>query len=151
VDVRPLLGQPATVVAHGGSAFIYVKSPVSKEALQALAAQNLKVWRPGELPEAFHLAGNPRIGDLIVEGPPGTWIASATTLLGRRIEEAGRVGAHGYDADSPLMNTWFVALGTGSTTPLPAIPLWDVAPTVASWLGLKWAKEPDGHVVEGLR
>lgn len=151
VDIRPLLGQPATVIAHGGSAYVYLKAPVSPEAMRALAARNLKAWRPGDLPEAFHLASNPRIGDLIVEGPPGTWISSATSAPAAAKEKTGRVGAHGFDGSTPLMTTWLVALGTGKTAPLPVVPLWDIAPTVASWLDISWAKKPDGQVVEGLR
>jgi len=151
VDIRPLLGQPATVIAHGGSAYAYLKSPVSAEAMAALAAAGLKAWRPADLPAEFHLAANPRIGDLIVEGPAGTWITSATSLLASEKEKIGRAGAHGFDASSPLMTTWLVALGTGRTTALPAVPLWDIAPTVASWLDIHWAKQPDGQVVEGLR
>ncbi|WP_316415647.1 alkaline phosphatase family protein [Mesoterricola silvestris] len=151
VDIRPLLGQPATVIAHGGSAYAYLKAPVSGEAMRALAAAGLKAWRPGELPADFHLASNPRIGDLIVEAPAGTWIPSATSVLAGEKEKIGRAGAHGFDAGTPLMHTWLVALGTGKTTALPAIPLWDIAPTVASWLDIRWEKQPDGKVVEGLR
>ncbi|NTV75404.1 MAG: hypothetical protein HGA66_14510, partial [Holophaga sp.] len=99
----------------------------------------------------FHLASNPRIGDLIVEGPAGTWITSATSPLAGEKEKLGRAGALGFDASTPLLNTWLVALGTGKTTALPAVPLWDIAPTVASWLDIHWAKQPDGQVVEGLR
>ncbi len=151
VDIRPLLGQPATVVAHGGSAYAYLKAPVSPEALRALAAAGLKAWRPADLPAEYHLAGNPRIGDLIVEGPAGTWISSATTPQAAEKEKIGRAGAHGFDAATPLMHTWLVALGTGRTTALPAVPLWDIAPTVAAWLDIHWDKQPDGRVVEGLR
>ncbi len=151
VDIRPLLGQPATVVAHGGSAYAYLKAPVSPEALRALAAAGLKAWRPADLPAEYHLAANPRIGDLIVEGPAGTWIPSATSPEAAEKEKIGRAGAHGFDASTPLMHTWLVALGTGRTTALPAVPLWDIAPTVAAWLNIRWDKQPDGQVVDGLR
>ena len=71
--------------------------------------------------------------------------------MGTGKEKHGRVGAHGFDAGTPGMATWFVALGTGRTSPLPAINLWDVAPTVAFWLDITWARKPDGQIVDALK
>ena len=150
LDLRPTLGQPCTVIAHGGSAYIYSDTPLSAEVQRKLTALNLKVWRPEELPQSFHLGASPRIGKLIVEAPLGTWISSATTAKGLASEADGRHGAHGYDAALPQMHTWLVALGTGSVTPLPATPLWNIAPTVAHWLNIVWAKQPDGVAIPEL-
>lgn len=150
VDVRPFLGQPATVIAHGGSAAVYLTAPLDPGVEPRLRALGLKVWSAPAIPQSFHLAGSPRIGQLLVEGPMGTWIAAATTPRMARVERGGRQGAHGYASDQPELHTWLVALGTGRRTPLPTIPLWDIAPTVARWLNLSWAQAPDGVPVPEL-
>jgi hypothetical protein len=48
------------------------------------------------------------------------------------------------------MHAWLMALGTGRQDPLPPTPLWDLAPTVAQWLGISWAQRPDGVPVRAL-
>jgi hypothetical protein len=45
------------------------------------------------------------------------------------------------------MHTWLVLLGVGQGS-LGAVPLWDLAPTIASWLDIRWAQPPDGHVIK---
>jgi hypothetical protein len=150
IDPRPALGPEARVIAHGGSAFIYPGSPLAPETEARLQALDLKVWRPETLPAAFHLGGSPRIGALVVEGPMGSWISGASTPAEEAKERKGRQGAHGYDAADPRMHTWLVALGTSRHTPLPPTPLWNLAPTVARWLNIKWTQEPDGTPVPEL-
>ena len=61
-------------------------------------------------------------------------------------EKTGRVGAHGYLGSSPEMHTWLVVLGAGKGA-LGEVPLWNVAPTLAKWLGVAWAKPTDGEPV----
>ncbi len=47
------------------------------------------------------------------------------------------------------MHAWLVVLGAGRG-PLADVPAWDIAPTVASWLGIQWAQAPDGRPVAAL-
>lgn len=151
IDVLPLLGRNDKVIAHGGSAFVYLKAPLPAGSLEGLAALGLQVDRPGDLPAALGLGSGPRVGDLVLQAPMGAWISQARTAAQRRKEQVGRQGAHGYQGDPPEMHTWLVALGTGRTTPIPATRLWNIAPTVAQWLGVRWALPPDGAPVAELK
>ena len=130
------------LIAHGGSAYVYTKPGRIQEAKQRLQATGLQVWERGHLPASYHLAGNVRVGDLIVQAPTGTWLSDAT---GPQIitEKVGRKGAHGYDSSRPEMHTWLVVLGDGQGD-LGEVPLWDLAPTIARWLNIQWALSPDG-------
>jgi hypothetical protein len=47
------------------------------------------------------------------------------------------------------MRAWLVVLGDGRG-PVADLSAWDVAPTVAQWLGIRWAQAPDGHPVAAL-
>ncbi len=109
----------------------------------------MESWTREELPARFHLGSNARVGDLITEAPTGTWLAEHSGVAGF-IEGLGRRGAHAYDSDRPEMHTWLVVLGSG-TGDLGEVPLWDLAPTIAAWMEIKWAVEPDGKPVDSLR
>jgi hypothetical protein len=151
IDVLPLLDPADDVIAHGGSAFVYLGTPLAAGTVERLQALGLRVDRPADLPAAMLLGGNPRVGDLVLQAPIGAWIAQGRTARERRREQVGRQGAHGYMLDAPEMRTWLVALGTGRSTPIPATPLWNIAPTVAQWLGVRWAAAPDGVPVAELQ
>ena len=130
------------IIAHGGSAYVYTKPGRIQVAKKRLKAAGLQVWERTELPADYHLAGNDRVGDLIVQAPTGAWLSNATgpaTIA----EKLGRKGAHAYDSSRPEMHTWLVVLGDGQGD-LGEVPLWDLAPTIATWLGIKWAVLPDG-------
>ncbi|MBL0313150.1 MAG: alkaline phosphatase family protein [Holophagaceae bacterium] len=130
------------IIAHGGSAYVYTKPGRIQVAKNRLKAAGLQVWERADLPENYHLAGNQRVGDLIVQAPTGTWLSNATgpALI---TEKSGRKGAHAYDSSRSEMHTWLVVLGDGQGD-LGEVPLWDIAPTIASWLGFKWAVPADG-------
>ncbi len=130
------------IVAHGGSAYIYTKPGRTPEAKERLKAAGLQVWERSELPAQYHLASNGRVGDLVVQAPTGTWFSDATGPAAL-IEKLGRRGAHAYDSSRPEMHTWLVILGDGRGG-LGEVPLWNLAPTVASWLGINWTQAPDG-------
>ncbi len=142
-DLHPAL------VAHGGSAYVYLQDPRAREeALRRLEAEGLRVWRREELPPAFHLGGNPRVGDLVAVAPLGTWLAQQTGEA--FLDEAkGRLGAHAYPPEEPAMQTWLVVLGAGRGK-LGSVPLWDLAPTVAAWLNIAWERPPDGRPIPAL-
>ena len=42
-----------------------------------------------------------------------------------------------------------VMLGAGRGE-LGDVPLWDLAPTIAKWMGIRWALEPDGKPIKVL-
>lgn len=130
------------IIAHGGSAYVYTKSGRSQVAKNLLKAAGLQVWERTELPADYHLAGNVRVGDLVVQAPTGTWLSDATGSAAIA-EKMGRKGAHAYDSSRPEMHTWLVVLGDGQGD-LGEVPLWDLAPTIARWLDIKWAVSPDG-------
>ena len=88
----------------------------------------------------------------------GVWIAECPSIpgcisQGNSREEAeerhGRCGAHAYTADTKAMHTWLVVLGAGQG-PLGPVALWDLAPTVATWLDIRWLRPPDGSPVPVL-
>lgn len=150
IRLPPLLkGCSNRIIAHGGSAYVYVKSGRIREARRRLEQAGLMVWERSKLPTGYHLAGNARVGDLIVQAPTGTWLSDATgpALVA---EKAGREGAHAYDSSRPEMHTWLVILGDGRGG-LGQVPLWNIAPTVAAWLGIKWAVPPDGKPLRETR
>lgn len=139
-------GLHTRLYAHGGSAYIYLSQPAARiEAARRLRAEGLEVWDRESLPEALHLRGNPRVGDLVALAPLGTWLSTD----GGQEEDEGRVGAHAYLPGEPTMHGWLVVLGAGRGH-LGQVPLWDIAPTIAHWLNLRWAQPPDGRPIAGL-
>ena len=130
------------IITHGGSAYVYTKPARIQVAKKRLKAAGIQVWKRADLPTNYHLAGNDRVGDLILQAPIGTWF-SDTTGPTTIAEKVGRKGAHAYDSSNPEMHTWLVVLGDGLGD-LGEVALWDLAPTIATWLGIKWAVLPDG-------
>ncbi|HET8715474.1 MAG TPA: nucleotide pyrophosphatase/phosphodiesterase family protein [Holophagaceae bacterium] len=148
---KVLKGLGTRLVAHGGSAYVYLRRPEDAEAaLSRLRRAGLQAWRRQDLPTRFHLAGNPRVGDLVVSAPLGTWLSEARTPEAFAKEREGRVGCHAFDPADRAMHTWLVVFGRGSGT-LGAVPLWDLAPTVGRLLGLTWEQAPDGRDLPFLR
>lgn len=140
-----LKGSITRLIAHGGSAYVYPKPGRIQQVQKRLETAGLQVWKRSELPTNYHLAGNPRVGELVVQSPTGSWLSNATgpALV---TEKAGRRGAHGYDSSRPDMHTWLVVLGDGQGD-LGEVPLWDIAPTIAAWLGIHWSVPPDGNPI----
>lgn len=142
-----LAGLPARVVAHGGSAYVYLSRTSDLLAAKArLQHAGLKVWTHSELPARFGLSGTLRTGDLTLLAPPGAWLSQALTPEQDANERSGRSGAHAFRGQDPGMATWFVVLGTGRRGPVADIPLTAAAPTVAKELGIHWQVAPDGPV-----
>lgn len=148
---RLLGGIPSRIVAHGGSAFIYLDRAGDVDAaLARLRRTHLQAWKRAELPERFHLAASSRAGDLVVAAPKGTWLSEAGTPAELAKERAGRAGCHAFDPADPEMHTWLLAFGQGRGE-LGEVPLWDLAPTVADLLGIHWQQAPDGKAAAFLR
>jgi predicted AlkP superfamily pyrophosphatase or phosphodiesterase len=132
------------LITHGGSAYVYLKRQEdAPEALSRLRRAGLRAWTRASVPVRYHLAGNPRVGDLVVQAPEGLWLSRARSSREEAEEHYGRKGAHAYPAETAAMHTWLIVLGAGKGA-LGAVPLWDLAPTVAAWLGIRWAQPPDG-------
>ncbi len=143
-------GIGCTLITHGGSAYVYLKRPGDADrALAKLQGAGLKAWTRNRVPTRYHLAGSPRVGDLVVLAPEGQWLSRARSSREEADEFFGRHGAHAYASGTKSMHTWLIVLGAGRGA-LGAVPLWDLAPTVAAWLGVKWAQAPDGRPLLGL-
>lgn len=143
-------GVGCDLITHGGSAYVYLHDP--KDAARALARlrkAGLTVWTRDRVPSRYHLAGNPRVGDLVVLAPEGLWLSAARSSREEAAERQGRMGAHAYAPELKSMRAWLVVLGTGRG-PLGPVPLWDLAPTVAAWLDIRWAQPPDGKPIPAL-
>lgn len=151
VNLHDLLAPlPVTVVAHGGSAYVYLKEPGPvAEVVGRIRKAGLQAWRRADLPEEMRLLDNPRVGQVVVLAPMGTWLAQSRSPEGQEAERAGRAGAHGYLGSSPEMHAWLLVLGAGRGS-LGEIPLWDLAPTIAAWLKVPWAVPPDGKPIPAL-
>jgi len=142
---------PVRLVAHGGSAYVYLDHPDDLPAARArLLRAGLKAWARSELPISFGLSDTLRTGDLTLLAPSGTWLSQAVTPEQDASERAGRRGAHAYQGKDPGMATWLMVLGTGRQGKVGDIPLMAVAPTVAAELGIRWQISPDGPVVRSL-
>lgn len=145
-----LEGLPVELITHGGSAYVYLQRPAdAPRAAARLRKAGLTVWPRAEVPARYHLGGSARVGDLVVLAPEGTWLSQARTAREAATERHGRAGAHAYVPEVAAMRAWLVVLGDGRG-PLADVPAWDVAPTVAQWLGIRWGQAPDGHAVGTL-
>jgi hypothetical protein len=89
------------------------------------------------------------VGDVVVLAPLGTWLSQARSSREDESERHGRAGAHAYTPESASMKSWLVVLGAGQG-PLADVPAWDIAPTAAAWLDIRWAQAPDGKPVAAL-
>jgi predicted AlkP superfamily pyrophosphatase or phosphodiesterase len=130
------------LITHGGSAYVYLQRPGDARLRRA----GLRAWTRGRVPVRYHLAGNPRVGDLVVVAPEGTWLSRSRSSQEEKDECLGRLGAHAYPPEIRSMHTWLVLLGAGKGR-LGPVQLWDLAPTLAAWLDIHWAQQPDGRVI----
>ena len=138
------------LLTHGGSAYVYLKNQQdAQRALSRLQRVGLKAWTRDRVPTRYHLAGNPRVGDLVVLAKEGQWLSKARSSREEQDELHGRHGAHAYTSETRSMHTWLMVLGAGKGS-LGSVPLWDLAPTVAAWLDIRWARQPDGRPLEAL-
>lgn len=135
------------LLTHGGSAYVYLHDPGDAgRARSRLRRAGLQAWTRNQIPARYHLSGNPRVGDLVVLAPEGQWLSKARSSREETDERQGRMGAHAYAPETPSMHTWLILLGAGRG-PLGPVPLWDLAPTAASWLDIRWARPPDGQII----
>ena len=152
IDLDGLLADlQVTVVAHGGSAYVYLKQPQqASEVVRRARLAGAKAWLREDLPAEFRLEKNQRVGQVVLLAPMGTWLAQGHGPEAQTAEKSGRAGAHGYLGNEPEMRTWLVVLGAGKGN-LGQVPLWNIAPTVGAWLKIRWVAPVDGTPIPALR
>jgi len=146
----------------GGSCAIVLKSPgdqatVAKvrEILQPYTGKaDSPIRRILERDEIQALGSNPQAALMLDAGDGWTFGTNPTGPI-ETDSTAGNHplrGMHGQLPDRPRLESTFVVAGPGIATKesLPEIHLVDIAPTLASVLGLP-LKETDGHVVKGVQ
>jgi predicted AlkP superfamily pyrophosphatase or phosphodiesterase len=150
----------AYVVPEGGSALVYVTVPdpageVLARTRQALAALEGidKVVEPSEFAQ-YGLplpSANPQMGALFLTAKDGYAFAAAAGE--RTVIDApeGSLGAHGYIAADPDLQSLFIASGRGIKPGMviDSVNNVDVAPTAATLLGLEM-KNVDGRVLSEI-
>ncbi|MDB4913133.1 MAG: type phosphodiesterase/nucleotide pyrophosphatase [Gemmatimonadetes bacterium] len=103
---------------------------------------NARVYRPSETPPRWHVASNPKFGDLILVAEDGF------VLLHRSTDKVTSKGAHGWDPLVENMHGIFLAAGPG-VRPLGIIPPLEnvnVYPFVAALLRLERVPQVDGSL-----
>jgi predicted AlkP superfamily pyrophosphatase or phosphodiesterase len=150
----------AYVVPEGGTAIVYVTAPDASGAILARARQAIEgvegvatLVEPAEyakygLPDP---GTNSQMGALFVIPRDGY---SFTAAVGEQVvvdAAEGGLGAHGYVATDPDLGSLFIAAGAGvrSGVTLETVDSIDVAPTIASLLGLQLSGA-EGKVLESM-
>jgi predicted AlkP superfamily pyrophosphatase or phosphodiesterase len=77
------------------------------------AHPNLKVYRKGELPEAWHFNAHARITPIVAVADEGWVIARSQQAARWRRERWTGGGTHGYPPEAPSMGALFLAAGPG--------------------------------------
>ncbi len=136
----------ATEIIDGGSAYLYVKDPnddATRTALHRIfdplsGAQGSGIRRTAGHDEIVAMGGDPN-AFLALEAADGTSFVFGYTGELKNPSKGG--GTHGYFPDRPQMRASMIffgpAIGTGK---IDHARLIDVAPTVATWLGLRFDK-----------
>ena len=139
--------------SHGRSAYVY-----ARDAENALDARNL-LRAEAERTGAFEVVTAQALKDL--GGDPQAWFALVTppgvvltdALTGPLVAPARVRGAAGVLRGDPAETAvGFVAWGRGvrNNVRLPTVDLVDVAPTIASLLGLRLGRDLDGEPILGI-
>lgn len=157
--IRPNLAAPEAIsFSEGGTAMVYLKNPADLEQVKAKFAATEGVDRV-ILPDEFAALGLPtpkqsrRAPDLVVSAKDGYAfsLADSGSVVA---DQAGRVtGSHGYLSTDPDMGSIFIAWGAGikPSSVVERVRAIDVAPTVASLLGLTMSDIEGRKLAEILR
>lgn len=155
----PRLGSKAYVIAHGGSASVYILEPERK---QAIAKQLKKLFSNIEGiqdildADDFHRLGlptpeeNPEQGDLMLI-PEDHYAFSGKVDGDEWILRDLHSGTHGHLPSHPRMGAMFVAWGSGikKGVKLDSVNAVDVTPTIAEVLGIEM-DDTDGRVLKEI-
>lgn len=132
-------------IAHGSSATLTLRNQAQRpDVLARLKAAGLTAWPSAEGPESMR---HPRAGDILVQAPAGTWLSTGANALAVAMEAKGRQGAHGAMIDLPNLHAFTLILGAGRGD-LGEFSMTRLAPTLAAWMGVHWAQEPDGKPLD---
>lgn len=153
-------GVASRVDTSGAFAHVFLEDPGQREA--ALAAlrevDGLSAWAGDALPERLRYGGNPaRTGDVLVLASPPRALGPTLTYRGILFQVARLfdrpVGVHGYDPTGlPEMDAIFTGMGRGIApgTRLGRVSNLDVAPSVASLLGIEPPRDCEGEALPAL-
>lgn len=150
----------AQAISEGGTAFVYLTAPETREEDQAKVIELLgehegiaEILGPDQFP-ALHLpdpAKNPQMGDLILVAKDGYAFSNESYEDESITEITFAAGSHGYLSTNPRMNGVFIAWGRGikSGVKLGMVDNVDVAPTIAELLGQQ-LPQADGKVLSEI-
>lgn len=157
---RPGPRRRAQAMSQGGTAFVYLTAPKTREEDRGKVIELLRehegiaeILQPDKFP-LLHLpdpARNPQMGDLILVAKEGYAFANESFEDEAITGITFPAGSHGYLARNPKMNGVFVAWGRGIKpgTKLGIVEIIDVAPTIAELLGHTFP-EADGKVLREI-
>ena len=152
-------GYPARVFGGPGVTHVFLNDASQLAGAFALlsARKPLDVYRGAELPERFHLNAKDRVGDLVVVSDPSLplaypalWVRTLYAVLG---PVAGVYpGSHGFDPNLPEMGALMMAMGRGvpKGARIGAIPMIDIAPTVAKLLSIEPPLQSEGKSISEI-
>lgn len=128
-------------VFEGVPTLLYPKDGYADKAYETLkTVPGITVWRKDEIPERFVYGKNPRVPELLVMPPAGSYVE----FRDRPSQYNG--GAHGYDNFMPEMEGIFYAAGPSfkKGEEFPAMPNVNLYPLIARLLGISPAPN-DGN------
>ncbi|MEE2664647.1 MAG: ectonucleotide pyrophosphatase/phosphodiesterase [Myxococcota bacterium] len=161
LDARRLLreaGVAARVVHATALALVYLRDPsdsaARRRAIEALSApEGVSAYPSDQLPAPLRYAHSSRLGQVVAIATPPRMFRSGARGVAERALRAlgGSTGGHGYDPIAVReMSGIFVALGRGVGTGvrLPPARAIDLAPTVASLLGIEPPEHSEGSALD---
>ncbi|HET7228904.1 MAG TPA: ectonucleotide pyrophosphatase/phosphodiesterase [Longimicrobium sp.] len=149
LDEYVSLDDTVAVVTAATYAQLFYNGDAAKTERAWTALQRMPhahVWRNRDIPARYHLAGNPRAGDLFVLMDPPFTIDR--TRRGRPADARPARGNHGFDNTLPDMHGIFFAAGWGVRpgSTLGQVENVNVYPFIAHLLGLRPAAGIDGSL-----
>ncbi|MCZ6462761.1 MAG: ectonucleotide pyrophosphatase/phosphodiesterase [Proteobacteria bacterium] len=152
-------GIEARLFATGGLANVYLDDAADLERAVATlgALEDVTAYTAETLPERLRYRHPSRIGDVVIlTKPPRFFLESwtARAAMYRAAWLAGlEPGRHGYDPDGqPDLHGIFLALGRGVApgTRIGTVSALDVAPTVATLLGIDPPRDAEGSPLAAI-
>jgi predicted AlkP superfamily pyrophosphatase or phosphodiesterase len=143
---RPSPRMRAQAISEGGTAFVYLTAPATREEDRAKVIELLRehegiagILSPAKF-AALHLPDptrNPQMADLVLVAKEGYAFSNESFEDDAVTKLTIAAGSHGYLSTNPKMNGVFVAWGRGIKpgVKLGVVDNIDVAPTIAELLG----------------
>lgn len=157
---RPGPRRRAQAISEGGTAFVYLTAPATREEDRTKVIELLRdhegiaeILKPENF-AALHLpdpARNPQMADLILVAKEGYAFSNESFEDDSITKLTIPAGSHGYLSTNPKMNGVFVAWGRGIKpgVKLGMVDNIDVAPTIAALLGQQ-LPAADGKVLREI-